>query len=94
MATRVRTEPAETLLNRELSHLERLVPPDLRGLPVVTVVDGASHALAFVGGCLGMRTVPLGVDRFGQCGSQPDVYAAYDLSPDAIVTAALIALEP
>ncbi len=79
---------------RELSHLERLVPPDLRSLPVVTVVDGASHALAFVGGCLGMRTVPLGVDRFGQCGSQPDVYAAYDLSPDAIVTAALIALEP
>jgi pyruvate dehydrogenase complex dehydrogenase (E1) component len=40
-----------------------------------------------------MRTVPLGVDRFGQCGSQPEVYEAYDLSPDAIATAALIALE-
>jgi pyruvate dehydrogenase E1 component len=79
---------------REPSHLERLVPSGLRRLPVVTVVDGASHALAWIGGCLGMRTVPLGVDRFGQCGSQPAVYAAYDLSPDAIVTAALIALEP
>jgi pyruvate dehydrogenase E1 component len=78
---------------REPSHLERLVRPELRGLPIVSVVDGASHALAFLGGCLGMRTVPLGVDRFGQCGSQPEVYEAYDLSPDAIATAALIALE-
>jgi pyruvate dehydrogenase complex dehydrogenase (E1) component len=37
--------------------------------------------------------VPLGVDRFGQAGSQPDLYAAHDLSPDAIATAALVALE-
>jgi pyruvate dehydrogenase complex dehydrogenase (E1) component len=41
-----------------------------------------------------MRSVALGVDRFGQVGSQPEVYAAYGISPDAIVTAALIALEP
>jgi pyruvate dehydrogenase E1 component len=79
---------------REPSHLERLVPPRLRALPIVTVVDGASHALAFLGGCLGMRSVPLGVDRFGQCGSLPDLYTAYDVSADAVVTAALIALEP
>jgi pyruvate dehydrogenase E1 component len=79
---------------RRLSHLERLVPPALRSLPVVTVIDGASHALAWLGGALGMRSVALGVDRFGQVGSQPEVYAAYGISPDAIVTAALIALEP
>jgi pyruvate dehydrogenase E1 component len=76
------------------SHLERLVPPPLRGLPVVTVIDGASHALAWVGGALGTRVVPLGVDRFGQTGSQPAVYEAYGLSPEAIATAALVALEP
>ncbi len=79
---------------REPSHLERLIGPELRSLSIVTVIDGASHALAFLGGCLGMRAVPLGVDRFGQCGSQPDVYEAYALSPDAIATAALIALVP
>ena len=39
------------------------------------------------------RLVPLGVDRFGQTGSLAAVYDAYDLSPDAIATAALIALE-
>ena len=79
---------------RELSHIERLVPPTLRRPPLVTVIDGASASLSFLGGCLGVPVVPLGVDEFGQVGSLSDVYEAYDLSPEAIVTAALIALEP
>ncbi len=78
----------------EASHLERLLKPAERGLPVVTVIDGASHALAFVGSALGARSVPLGVDRFGQTGSQPEVYAEYAIDAAAIATAALIALEP
>ena len=56
-----------------------LLTPDERGLPVVTVIDGASHALSFVGSALGVRCVPLGVDRFGQTGSQPEVYAEYGI---------------
>ena len=76
------------------SHLESLLSPDERGLPVVTVIDGASHALAFVGSALGARSVPLGVDRFGQTGSQPEVYAEYGIDSEAIVTACLAALEP
>lgn len=79
---------------RELSHIEKLVPPALRRAPLVTVIDGASASLSFLGGCLGARVVPLGVDSFGQVGSLSEVYEAYDLSPEAIVTAALIALEP
>ncbi len=78
---------------REPSHLERLVPKALRRLPIVTVIDGASHALAFLGSCLGARCVPLGVDGFGQVGSLAAVYEANGLSPGAIATAALIALE-
>ena len=77
----------------EGSPLDRLLTEDEQRGPLVTVVDGASHSLAFLGACLGMRTVPLGVDRFGQSGSQPEVYEAYDLSPEAIATAALVALE-
>jgi pyruvate dehydrogenase E1 component len=76
------------------SHLELLVAPAERSQPLVTAIDGASHSLAFLGSCLGMRTIPLGVDAFGQSGSQPDVYEAYDLSPAAIATAALVALNP
>ena len=58
------------------------------------MIDGASHALAFVGSALGTRSVPLGVDRFGQTGSQPEVYAEYAIDAAAIATAALISLEP
>ena len=60
----------------------------------MTVIDGASHALAFVGAALGTRSVALGVDRFGQTGSQPELYAEYEIDADAIVIACLAALEP
>ena len=76
------------------SHLESLLSPAELGLPVVTVIDGASHALAFVGSALGTRTVPLGVDRFGQTGSQPEVYEEYGIDSEAIATACLSALDP
>ncbi len=76
------------------SHLERLLLPDERGVPVVTVIDGASHSLAFVGSGLGVRSVALGVDRFGQTGSQAEVYAEYGIDAPSIATAALVALEP
>ncbi len=87
-----RLRPLEDGSPPALSHLERLLTPEERQSALVTVIDGASHALAFLGGCLGMRTVALGVDQFGQSGSQPALYEAYRLSPDAIRTAALVAL--
>jgi pyruvate dehydrogenase E1 component len=74
------------------SHLELLFEDQPE--PIVSVIDGASHALAFLGSALGRRQMTLGVDRFGQSGSLPDVYDAYDLSPDAIVSAAVVALNP
>ena len=60
----------------------------------MTVIDGASHALAWIGSALGVRCVPLGVDRFGQTGSQLEVYGEYGIDSNAIVLAALGALEP
>ena len=76
------------------AHLDTLVEHNERGLSLVTVIDGSSHALAWLGSALGTRHIPLGVDRFGQTGSQPELYAAYQIDPAAIVTAALVALEP
>ena len=87
------THLGDITARRTRSHLEQLVPPALRSAPIVTVIDGASHALAWVGSALGMRSVPLGVDSYGQVGDLASVYDAYDLSPEAIATAALIALE-
>jgi len=78
--------------DRPQSHLELLFEDQPE--PIVSVMDGASHALAFIGSALGQRQVTLGVDRFGQSGSLPDVYEAYDLSADAIASAAVAALTP
>ena len=39
------------------------------GVPVVTVHDGASHAMVCLGSALGAPCVPLGVDEFGQSGA-------------------------
>jgi pyruvate dehydrogenase E1 component len=91
---RARSAPVRGARSAERSHLELLLDDNERGLPVVTVIDGASHALAFVGAALGTRCVPLGVDTFGQTGSQPEVYAAYGIDAASIATAALVALEP
>jgi pyruvate dehydrogenase E1 component len=37
--------------------------------------------------------VPLGVDRFGQSGTIPDLYAAEGIDADHIVEAAILALD-
>lgn len=64
---------------------------DLR-VPVVTVHDAASHALAWLGSALGAPAVPLGVDAFGQSGTVADLYRAHDLDSGSVVNAALAAL--
>jgi len=43
--------------------------------------------LSWLGGVIGQRVAPLGVDRFGQTGSLADLYAAYRLDGSAITQA-------
>lgn len=69
-------------------YLETLVGADEEEVPVVSVLDGHSHALAFLGGALGVPQLALGVDDFGQSGSRPDLYRHYGIDADAIVAAA------
>ncbi|MGC4747214.1 transketolase-like TK C-terminal-containing protein [Micromonospora sp. DT201] len=61
-------------------------------VPVVTVHDAASHAMAWLGSALGAPAVPLGVDEFGQSGSVTELYELHDLLPGSIVNAALAAI--
>ncbi len=72
-------------------HLARLLAPHERRLPIVTVHDAASHNLAWLGSVFGARVVPVGVDAFGQSGTIPDLYRTFDLTPEQIVNAALVA---
>ena len=74
------------------THLATLLAPNERRLPIVTVHDAASHHLAWLGGVFGARVVPVGVDSFGQSGSISDLYGLFDLRPEQIVNAALLAV--
>ena len=73
-------------------HLEKLIPAGERRVPVVTVMDGHSHALSFIGGVFGVRTTCLGVDEFGQSGSRQDLNEHYGISASAIRRAAVEAV--
>jgi pyruvate dehydrogenase E1 component len=73
-------------------HLAAVLRPGERRLPIVTVHDAASHHLSWLGGVFGSRTVPVGVDQFGQSGTIHDLYEVFDLLPAQIVNAALVAL--
>jgi len=70
-------------------YLKDLVRAEEAGVPVVSVLDGHSRTLAFIGAALGVRQIPLGVDHFGQSGSRQDIYRHYGIDAAAIARAAL-----
>ena len=58
--------------------------PDAR---IVTVIDGHPATLGWLGSVRGQRVEPLGVDRFGQSGSLPDLYREHGIGAEAILEA-------
>ncbi|MBF6224198.1 pyruvate dehydrogenase [Nocardia abscessus] len=68
--------------------LDQLFPSD-RATPLLTVLDGHPHTLAFLSGINRVRHTALGVSRFGQVGSLDDVYRYHGIDSDSIVRAAL-----
>jgi len=69
---------------RQASHVETLLSALAPGAGLVTIADAAPASLSWLGGVLGQRVAPLGVERFGQTGSLPDLYAAYRLDQEAL----------
>jgi pyruvate dehydrogenase E1 component len=76
-----------------LGHLATLLPPSERRAPIVSVIDGASHALTFLGAAYGVPVIPLGMDTFGQSGTVSDLYAYAGIDAEHIIEAALLASE-
>ena len=72
--------------------LSWLIPPHERRAPIVTVQDGASHNLAWLGSLFGSYLIPLGVDDFGQSGTPADLYRHFQIDSQAIFEAALVGL--
>jgi len=69
------------------SHIEALLSDLAPDAGLVTIIDGSPATLSWLGSVKGMRTSPLGSDRFGQTGDLPDLYHLYRLDIDAIIDA-------
>jgi pyruvate dehydrogenase E1 component len=70
------------------SILDELFPLE-RSAPLVTVLDGHPHTLAFLAGIHGVSIASLGVADFGQSGDINDLYRYFGIDTDTIVGAAL-----
>jgi pyruvate dehydrogenase E1 component len=68
--------------------LEELLP-SARAAPIVTVLDGDPHALAFLATVNAVPLTPLGVTQFGQSGDLADVYRHHGIDAETVVGAAL-----
>jgi pyruvate dehydrogenase E1 component len=68
--------------------LTRLLPADRRA-PLVTLLDGHPHTLAFLGTVTGTPVSCLGVQEFGQGGGLADVHRLHGLDARSVVEAAL-----
>ncbi|MEV6426314.1 pyruvate dehydrogenase [Nocardia sp. NPDC051463] len=63
--------------------------PATRANPIVSVLDGHPHTLAFLAGVNRVHHIALGVSRYGQVGSLDEVFRYHGLDTDSIVAAAL-----
>ena len=68
--------------------LDGVLPAD-RARPMVTVLDGHPHTLAFLATVNRVPATHLGVTRFGQSGDLASVYRYHGLDADSIIAAAL-----
>jgi pyruvate dehydrogenase E1 component len=70
------------------SHAAKLLAPLASDARLVTVLDGHPLTLSWLGAVRGQRCAPLGVEKFGQSGDLPDLYSAYGIDTETVVTRA------
>jgi pyruvate dehydrogenase E1 component len=73
--------------------IDELFPAD-HAAPLVTVLDGHPHTLAFLSGARGDRIRNLGVTEFGQSSDLDDAYRIHGIDVDSIVRAAVDVASP
>ena len=74
------------------SHVETLFKPLPPHCVLVTVIDAHPATLSWLGAVGGHRTIPLGVEHFGQTGTIGDLYTHFGINRNSIVRQSLGAL--
>ena len=71
-------------------HLQQLL--GRRRAPVVSAHGASGHALPWIGSAVGVRQIPLGVERFGESGTIADLYDLPGIRAAPMVNAPLLAV--
>ena len=72
-------------LTQAESHIETLMKEVPAHCKVVTVIDGHPATLSWLGSVTGHKTIPLGVEHFGQTGTIGDLYRHFGIDARGIV---------
>ncbi|KAA5606357.1 transketolase [Roseospira marina] len=70
---------------RATSHVERLLADVPSHCAMITVIDGHPATLSWLGAVHGHRTLPLGVEHFGQTGTIGDLRRHHGIDADSIL---------
>ena len=73
--------------------INNILSSDDTKAPIVSIVDGHSHSLAWLGGALKTSIIPLGVSNFGQSGLPSELYKENNIDSDSIIEACFTALD-
>ena len=68
----------------ENSHIEKLFINVPKSTIIITVIDGHPMTLAWLGSVFGHKTIPLGVDRFGQTGNIKELFAEFMIDSESV----------
>ena len=71
-------------LQTSKSHIEHLLQVVPRDTKIITVIDGHPMTLSWLGSVYGHKTLPLGVDRFGQTGNINDLFEEFTIDTESI----------
>ena len=71
--------------SRYNSDIEEILNDIHKDSNLVTIIDGHSSALSWLGSVCGHRVVPLGVGKFGKSGNLDEVYEYTDIDFKSII---------
>jgi pyruvate dehydrogenase E1 component len=66
------------------SHIQLLLECVPRDTRIITVIDGHPMTLSWIGSIYGHKTIPLGVDSFGQTGKIDDLFKEFTIDTQSI----------
>ena len=68
-----------------MSHVERLLAPLPSHCRIISVLDGHPATLSWLGAVHGHKSIPLGVEHFGQTGTIGELYRHFGIDAQSIV---------